>query len=309
MNGEPVNRQLDATDLGAETAKERCGYIQPHILEELWFHTGTVCNLGCSFCLEGSGPDVHRLETITVADVAPLLDEALSLGVQRFSFTGGEPFMNKEMVPILHMALKHRPTLVLTNGTRPIRNRLDDLRELKQYPNELKFRVSLDHPDPEAHDRERGKGSFNLALQTLAQLHEIGFAVSVARHADANEDGSAVDEAFRDHLRAVRLPDDTNIVSFPELHPPSSRIDVPTITENCMTTYKNESERSDFMCAFSKMVIKIGGRMRVYACTLVDDDARFDLGATLKESMDKRVLLNHHRCFSCFSQGTSCAER
>jgi sulfatase maturation enzyme AslB (radical SAM superfamily) len=304
-----VNRQLDTTDLDTKAAKERCGYIQPHILEELWFHTGTVCNLGCSFCLEGSGPDVHRLETISAADVAPLMDEALSLGVQRFSFTGGEPFMNKDMVPILRMTLEHRPTLVLTNGTRPIRNRLNDLRELKQYPNEMKFRVSLDHPDPERHDRARGVGSFDQALQTLAQLHEIGFAVSVARHTDQSEDGAAVDAAFREHFREINLPENINIVSFPELHPPNSRVDVPTITENCMTTYKDESERSDFMCAFSKMVIKIDGRMHVYACTLVDDDARFDLGTSLNKSMDKRILLHHHRCFSCFSQGTSCAER
>ena len=32
------------------------GYIQPHALRELWFHTGTACNLSCPFCLEGSKP-------------------------------------------------------------------------------------------------------------------------------------------------------------------------------------------------------------------------------------------------------------
>lgn len=304
-----MNGQLDTTALNTKAAKERRGYIQPHGLEELWFHTGTVCNLSCSGCMEGSGPDVRRLDSISVADVGPFIDEALSLSVQRFSFTGGEPFMNKAMISILSLALKHRPTLVLTNGTRPIRNQMEDLRELKQYPNELKFRVSLDFPDSVRHDRERGNGNFKLALQTLTQLHENGFAVSIARHTEINEDSGAVDEAFREHFRKVGLPDGINIVSFPELHPPSSRVDVPTVTENCMTTYKNQSDRDGFMCAFSKMIVKTGGRMRVYACTLVDDDTRFDLGGTLKESANKRVLLNHHRCFSCFSQGTSCAER
>ncbi len=28
------------------------GYIQPQSLKELWFHTGTLCNLRCPFCLE-----------------------------------------------------------------------------------------------------------------------------------------------------------------------------------------------------------------------------------------------------------------
>ncbi len=37
------------------------GYIQPKQLDELWFHTGTICNLRCSFCLEGSMPGNNRL--------------------------------------------------------------------------------------------------------------------------------------------------------------------------------------------------------------------------------------------------------
>jgi hypothetical protein len=76
-----------------------------------------------------------------------------------------------------------------------------------------------------------------------------------------------------------------------------------------MTTYKTQQERERFMCNYSKMVIKKGGRMRVYACTLVDDDENYDLGATLSEAMKVRVMLRHHRCFGCFASGTSCSER
>jgi hypothetical protein len=75
-----------------------------------------------------------------------------------------------------------------------------------------------------------------------------------------------------------------------------------------MTAYQSESSRREFMCAFSKMVIKKNGRMRVYACTLVDDDTSYDLGGTLAESMRERILLHHHRCYSCFAYGSSCSE-
>ena len=80
------------------------------------------------------------------------------------------------------------------------------------------------------------------------------------------------------------------------------------MTENCMTTYQNEQSRREFMCAFSKMIVKRKGRMRVYACTLVDDDPAYDLGGTLEESMQHRILLHHHRCYSCFAFGSSCSE-
>jgi hypothetical protein len=62
------------------------------------------------------------------------------------------------------------------------------------------------------------------------------------------------------------------------------------------------------MCAYSKMVVKKAGRMRVYACTLVDDDESYDQGGSLAESAGKRVMLRHHRCFSCFKYGSSCSE-
>ena len=60
-----------------------------------------------------------------------------------------------------------------------------------------------------------------------------------------------------------------------------------------MTTYKNESSRAAFMCHYSKMVLKKNGRVRVYACTLVDDDADYDLASTLTEAMRVKVMLRH----------------
>jgi len=73
-------------------SQEQRGYIQPKILKELWFHTGTICNLSCPFCLEGSKPGDDRLNKISFDDVKPYIDEALSLGVEKFSFTGGGTF-------------------------------------------------------------------------------------------------------------------------------------------------------------------------------------------------------------------------
>jgi hypothetical protein len=75
-----------------------------------------------------------------------------------------------------------------------------------------------------------------------------------------------------------------------------------------MTRYQTESSRREFMCAFSKMVIKKNGRMRVYACTLVDDDDDYAQGETLTEALHERVMLRHHRCYSCFAYGSSCSE-
>ena len=54
------------------------GFIHSHALEELWFHTGTACNLACPFCLEGSKPGDNRLQLMRFEDAKPFMDEALT---------------------------------------------------------------------------------------------------------------------------------------------------------------------------------------------------------------------------------------
>ncbi len=284
------------------------GWIQPHALDELWFHTGTACNLDCPFCLEGSRPGDDRLQRITLADVRPLIDAAAELGARQFSFTGGEPFVVKDMVAILEYAAARRPCLVLTNGTAPVVRRLTQIRKLAGTACPIAFRVSLDFADEHRHDAGRGAGNFRLALQGLRGLLKAGFGVSVARQRQPGREEEDVDQEFRQLLAAEGLPADLRLVSFPDFGLPGAQLPVPRITEDCMTRFHTEATRRGFMCAFSKMAVKQGGRMRIYACTLVDDDLRFDQGDSLADAVRARVLLQHHRCYSCFRYGSSCSE-
>lgn len=301
--------KMNSTDAWLTTSKnEPRGYIQPQTLDELWFHTGTNCNLGCPFCLEGSKPGDNRIEFLTLEDARRFIAEALELGVKRFSFTGGEPFVNPEFVAILDAALTHRPCLVLTNATEPLTKQMAAVLRLRDRPNRLKFRISLDHPDPVKHDESRGKGTFTQALDTLGRLYRAGFGVSIARRMLPDEDSNAVDRSYAPFFKSAGVPDDITIIKFPELHLPGSLHDVPEITETCMTHYLSAEQRSAFMCNFSKMIVRKNGRCGVYACTLVDDLKKYDLGPTLKAAMAQRVMLGHHRCYSCFACGASCSE-
>ena len=303
-----MRERTDHPDWLSTPGGEPRGYIDSQSLTELWFHTGTNCNLSCPFCLEGSKPGDNRIEFITLDDAMPFIDEAVALGVEKFSFTGGEPFVNPHFVDILNCALEFRPCLVLTNGTEPLRNRMADVVKFEDKPNPLAFRVSLDHPDPAKHDESRGKGNFRMSLQTLGLLHAEGFDVSLARLMQPDENSEAVDRSYARLLTEAGLPEDLLIVKFPDFLRPGSIPDVPDVTENCMMSYTTAAQRARYMCSFSRMVVKKKGRCGVYACTLVDDDEQFDLGETLRESLDVRVRLKHHRCYSCFGCGSTCSE-
>ena len=296
------NRQL--TRAGAPR-----GYIDSGPLRELWLHTGTACNLACPFCLEGSKPGDKRLQLLRFDDVKPFIDEAMGLGVEQFSFTGGEPFLARDLPRILTYAAELRPCLVLTNATLPLLRRLHQCEELRHSPHPVAFRVSIDYPQRERHDKGRGQGSFEQALRGLEALHGRGFGVSIARQWSPGEDTRMVEDGYRRLLTEHGLPADIPLISFPDFHPPGSQIDEETeISEDCMTRYHSPESRAGFMCSFSRMLVKIDGRIRVYACTLVDDDPDYDLGATLGESLGQRILLSHHRCLSCFRHGASCSE-
>jgi sulfatase maturation enzyme AslB (radical SAM superfamily) len=284
------------------SAGEPRGFIDSDKIKELWFHTGTACNLRCPDCFEHSKPGDHRLERMSFEDVKPIIDEAVELGVEQFSFTGGEPFVIKDIVRILDYALDRRPCLVLTNGT--LQAHLPEIFPMVGKTNALSFRVSLDFPNIGKHNALRGEKMFETSLETLSQLYSAGFHVSVARRSEAGEDPAAVEAAYRPFFASVDLPEETPIISFPNLTIEGA----PEITETCMSTCHTPDTCAQFMCAFSRMVVKKDGQMRVYACTLVDDQPHYDLGATLKETTDIRVMLSHSRCFACFSGGTSCSE-
>lgn len=284
------------------------GFIQSHGLEEVWFHTGTACNLACPFCLEGSKPGDDRLQLARFDDVKPFIDEAVALGVRQFSFTGGEPFINKDIVRILDTALQHRPCLVLTNATDPLSKRFNQLKPLLKQPHPLHFRVSLDHFDAIRHDKGRGQGMFARALQGMRGLYEMGFSLSVANQLIPDMDTVEVASRFSEVFLSAGLPGDLPRIEFPEFHSPAAEVSVPQITMHCMTAYQTEKTRKQFMCAFSRMVVKINGRMQVYACTLVDDDPDYALAETLAGSLQVPVSMKHHRCYSCFRFGASCSE-
>src|SRR5437016_2988435 len=87
-------------------------------LDQLWFQVGgTVCNLTCHHCFISCSPHNHAFGFLPPGRVRELLEESVGLGVKEYYFTGGEPFLNRDMVPILELTLRYGPATVLTNGT------------------------------------------------------------------------------------------------------------------------------------------------------------------------------------------------
>ena len=146
-------------------------------LDDLWFQVaGTLCNLTCHHCFISCSPKNRSFGFLTLAQVQSALEESVALGVKEYYFTGGEPFLNPEMVPILLETLKYGPATVLTNGTVLQDEWLHALRageEASVYS--LEFRVSIDGFSSAANDPIRGEGTFERAMQGVTKLVTTGF--------------------------------------------------------------------------------------------------------------------------------------
>ncbi|MEM9313185.1 MAG: radical SAM protein [Pseudomonadota bacterium] len=292
-------------------------------LETLWINTGSLCNIECENCYIESSPSNDRLAYISEAEVAAFLNEIqlTDLGTSQIGFTGGEPFMNPQIIPILRNALQRGfDVLVLTNAMQPMmRPRvLEGLRELLQrFGNRLTLRVSLDHYAAEFHDRERGAGSFAKACAGLDWLCRHGFKVSVAGRAcwaeDMEEARSGYQDLFEKNAWSIDAYDPSGLVLFPEMH---ERGDVPEITTACWDILGKSP--GDVMCATSRMVVKRRGAASpvVLPCTLLPYDPRFEMGSTLGEARSAdggsfrngAVKLNHRYCAEfCVLGGSSCS--
>jgi len=146
--------------------KGRTEYLKSDHLNELWIHTNNSCNLQCTHCLVSSGPWEDK--GLRTEEIKKIIDEARELGVFRFYFTGGEPFIRKDIFELIEYVTRgeHSELIVLTNGM--FFNKTNYLSLLMEAGrNRLKPQISLDGSTAEANDLIRGKGSFKKIIQGI----------------------------------------------------------------------------------------------------------------------------------------------
>lgn len=282
--------------------------------ETLWFNTGTLCNIECVHCYIESSPTNDALVYITTREVEDYLDqiEARTWPIREIGFTGGEPFMNPDIIEMTRVSLARGfRVLILTNAMRPMMRKTmrAGLEELQAtYGDMLTLRISVDHFRPALHDEERGTGSFSKTLTGMQWLRDAGIRMAVAGRTVWGESDqqsrAGYDAFFGEHGFDIDANDPGQTVLFPEM---DETAEVPEITTACWGIL-NKSPNS-VMCSSSRMVVKRKGAAHpvVLACTLVPYSPEFEMGKTLAEA-ERDVHLNHPHCAKfCVLGGASCS--
>jgi organic radical activating enzyme len=293
------------------------------VLDTLWINTGTLCNITCQNCYIESSPSNDRLAYITRAESRAYLDEirAKKIATREIGFTGGEPFLNPDMLGMLEDALALGfEVLLLTNAMQPMQRpkiKAGFLKLKDQYGPKLTVRVSLDHHTKALHEAERGAKTWDKALVGLDWLAANGFRMAIAGRTCWQETEADARQGYArlitDRKWSVDATSHTALNLLPEME---MTADVPEITTACWGILKKSP--ADMMCSTSRMVVKRKGATQptVLPCTLIPFDERFDMGATLTAASnanggmfdDGAVKLCHVNCAKfCVLGGGSCS--
>jgi MoaA/NifB/PqqE/SkfB family radical SAM enzyme len=274
-------------------------------LDTLWFQVaGTICNIACTHCFISCSPKNHAHEMLSLAEVQERLAEARQLGVREYYFTGGEPFMNRDMLPILEATLQQGPATVLTNGMllrAEVCRRLRELFDASEYS--LDIRVSLDGFDAESHDAIRGPGVWERVMIGLRNLADAGLnpVITVTTAAD----GVATAEGRTRFLKLIR--------GFGFAHPRLKVLPLFRIgAEETRTRAYEEWERLDadalthdeagvLQCSSCRMVTSKG----VYVCPILIEEPEARMGDTLADTL-RPFPLKYGACHTCWVDGVTC---
>lgn len=284
-------------------------FIEAKKINTLWFNTGTLCNIECKNCYIESSPKNDRLVYLTFDEVKLFIDEAIdnNLKTKEIGFTGGEPFMNKDILKMVDYALEKKfKVLILSNAMKPMLNKKEELLKLR-HPN-LTIRVSIDHYNKTKHEEVRGKGTYEVMMKGLNWLSKNSFNFALATRLLWDESENNLRQNFQEFINTYQLNLDAysneQLVTFAEM---DEKIDTPEITTDCWGILNKDP--NDIMCSWSRMVVKKKGSKKpsVIACTLLPYDEEFDLGESLTNSLQK-IYLNHKHCSKfCVLGGSSCS--
>ncbi|MGD8375122.1 MAG: radical SAM protein [Acidobacteriota bacterium] len=273
-------------------------------LDTVWFQVaGTLCNLRCTHCFIACAPDNHSHGMMTLAEVRGHLREAVRLGVKDYYFTGGEPFLNRELLPILEATLEVGPATVLTNGLLLDPARARRLRGLSDgSPYSLDLRISLDGYEEDAHDAIRGSGTFRRALEGAANLAAVGLSPVITVTELTPEVGRSEGRAaFLDRLRRSGLRPRLKVLSVFRIGREESRSRGYHRRESLRGHALGPGEAEALQCSSSRMITSRG----VYVCPILIDHEDARMGSGLAETL-RGFPLGHGACYTCHAYGVTC---
>ncbi len=288
-------------------------YSVPFLAEDhgefvLWFFTGSKCNLECTHCYLDSSPRADKHPLLTFDSFITHFEKVLAQNYRKLEiyFTGGEPFINADLLRMFEVSLKHGDTTVLTNATRITDSVATQLASIQRRSHHtLTFRVSLDGPNTELNDQIRGPQAFERAISGLKNFVNHGFnpIVTVTRLWPETQI-EEIKQQFTIVLEEAGISEDIQRLKIlPPLRIGREALrDRPytekeLFTEQCFADY----DYNDLQCSKCRIVSENG----VWVCPILINEDGARMGSRLEETTHS-FPMTYLVCWSCRMDGMSC---
>ncbi|MGH2644036.1 MAG: arsenosugar biosynthesis radical SAM (seleno)protein ArsS [Chitinophagaceae bacterium] len=148
--------------------------LKPTGIEIFQVNLGKMCNQTCKHCHVDAGPD--RKEIMTRETMQQCLGALAKTNIPTVDMTGGAPEMNPDFRWFVeeikkldrHVMLRCNLTIILAN------KQYYDLPDFYKR-HQIEIISSLPFYNKERTDRQRGNGVFDISIQALQMLNEVGY--------------------------------------------------------------------------------------------------------------------------------------
>lgn len=134
-----------------------------------WFSLTEGCDLHCKYCFADS---IKPLESeLSTTEILPIIDNIAEAGTEAIVFGGGEPALRRDLVEIVQYSSRYMSVAMNTNGQALDQHYIEQLARagLSQ------IKISVDGLQ-ETHDWNRGKGTFDKAIEGLKAAKAAGIS-------------------------------------------------------------------------------------------------------------------------------------
>lgn len=173
----PVPTKASMKLLGSRLAYELDGHPQPTVCT---LQVTSRCQANCMHCSAARHKNSNRAE-LTTEEWKRVIRESEAAGIVTVVFTGGEPLLRPDIFELIEWVDKDEAVaLMFCNGLL-----LDEDNVIKLAKAGLWcIHVSIDSPDPQAHDNmRRVPGSFKKAIDGLKRIKDAGILAGISTYA------------------------------------------------------------------------------------------------------------------------------
>jgi MoaA/NifB/PqqE/SkfB family radical SAM enzyme len=205
-------KNLKSTELAAKGF--RFLLRRPTAKEIMWlnFAVTYLCNSRCVMCSIWNkyreNPELAKHE-LQLSEIETLLESNYLRRLQGISFTGGEPFLRKDIVDLVGLFIERYPQALIgiaTNGLNPtlIVRKMDEIFSIYKPNQHISISISLDGIGA-THDEMRGiPQAYDRVLETVEALQER-FSVNIG------VDFTITPQNYRELLNVYHLSKDKGI--------------------------------------------------------------------------------------------------